>query len=227
MPVRVARRRARRARQRAAHGQRQRERRGGRARHGAHAASARTAAPSRRPSDARLAEVQREPARRRAGADGARPLDARRRDDRAPSRGTSPRARCSSSSSSSSCSATSAPPSSPRSRFPLSMLLTAIGMVQTRTSGNLMSLGAIDFGLIVDGAVIIVENCLRRLAERAAPSSAARSRPTSGSHVVFDGEHAGARRDRVRRGDHRARSTCRSSRSPASRGRCSSRWRSR
>jgi cobalt-zinc-cadmium resistance protein CzcA len=50
--------------------------------------------------------------------------------------------------------------------IPLSMLLAAIGMVQTRTSGNLMSLGAIDFGLIVDGAVIIVENCLRRLAAR-------------------------------------------------------------
>jgi cobalt-zinc-cadmium resistance protein CzcA len=50
--------------------------------------------------------------------------------------------------------------------IPLSILLTAIGMVQTRTSGNLMSLGAIDFGLIVDGSVIIVENCLRRLGER-------------------------------------------------------------
>jgi cobalt-zinc-cadmium resistance protein CzcA len=50
--------------------------------------------------------------------------------------------------------------------IPLSMLMTATAMVQTRTSGNLMSLGAIDFGLIVDGAVIIVENCLRRLAER-------------------------------------------------------------
>lgn len=50
--------------------------------------------------------------------------------------------------------------------IPLSMLFTAIGMVQTRTSGNLMSLGAIDFGLIVDGAVIIVENCLRMLAEK-------------------------------------------------------------
>ena len=49
--------------------------------------------------------------------------------------------------------------------IPLSMLMTAIGMVQGRVSGNLMSLGAIDFGLIVDGAVIIVENCLRRLAE--------------------------------------------------------------
>lgn len=50
--------------------------------------------------------------------------------------------------------------------IPLSMLLTAIGMVQARVSGNLMSLGALDFGLIVDGSVIIVENCLRRLAER-------------------------------------------------------------
>ncbi|MCC6677761.1 MAG: CusA/CzcA family heavy metal efflux RND transporter [Phycisphaerales bacterium] len=50
--------------------------------------------------------------------------------------------------------------------IPLSMLLTATGMVQSRISGNLMSLGAIDFGLIVDGAVITVENCLRRLAER-------------------------------------------------------------
>jgi cobalt-zinc-cadmium resistance protein CzcA len=50
--------------------------------------------------------------------------------------------------------------------IPLSMLLAAVGMVQTRTSGNLMSLGAIDFGLIVDGAVIIVENCLRRLGQR-------------------------------------------------------------
>ncbi len=50
--------------------------------------------------------------------------------------------------------------------IPLSMLMTATGMVSNRISGNLMSLGAIDFGIIVDGAVIIVENCLRRLAER-------------------------------------------------------------
>ncbi len=46
--------------------------------------------------------------------------------------------------------------------IPLSMLLAITGMVQNRVSGNLMSLGALDFGLIVDGAVIIVENCLRR-----------------------------------------------------------------
>jgi heavy metal efflux system protein len=50
--------------------------------------------------------------------------------------------------------------------IPLAMLMTATGMVQNKVSGNLMSLGAIDFGLIVDGAVIIVENCLRRLAEK-------------------------------------------------------------
>jgi cobalt-zinc-cadmium resistance protein CzcA len=49
--------------------------------------------------------------------------------------------------------------------IPLSMLLTITGMVQAKVSGNLMSLGALDFGLIVDGAVIIVENCLRRLGE--------------------------------------------------------------
>ena len=46
------------------------------------------------------------------------------------------------------------------------MLLAATAMVQTSISGNLMSLGAIDFGIIVDGAVIIVENCLRMLAEK-------------------------------------------------------------
>jgi cobalt-zinc-cadmium resistance protein CzcA len=50
--------------------------------------------------------------------------------------------------------------------IPLSMLMAFSGMVQWNISGNLMSLGAIDFGLIVDGAVIIVENCLRRLAEK-------------------------------------------------------------
>jgi heavy metal efflux system protein len=48
--------------------------------------------------------------------------------------------------------------------IPLAMLFTITGMVANRVSGNLMSLGALDFGLIVDGAVIIVENCLRRLA---------------------------------------------------------------
>jgi len=49
--------------------------------------------------------------------------------------------------------------------IPLTMLFTITGMVERNISGNLMSLGALDFGLIVDGAVIIVENCIRRLAE--------------------------------------------------------------
>jgi cobalt-zinc-cadmium resistance protein CzcA len=49
--------------------------------------------------------------------------------------------------------------------IPLTMLMTLTGMVHNRVSGNLMSLGALDFGLIVDGAVIIVENCLRRFGE--------------------------------------------------------------
>ena len=48
--------------------------------------------------------------------------------------------------------------------IPLSMLFTITGMVTNKVSANLMSLGALDFGLIVDGAVIIVENCMRRLA---------------------------------------------------------------
>ncbi len=50
--------------------------------------------------------------------------------------------------------------------IPLSFLMMAMGMNATGTSGNLMSLGALDFGLIVDGSIIIIENCLRRLAER-------------------------------------------------------------
>ena len=48
--------------------------------------------------------------------------------------------------------------------IPLSMLFTLTGMAQQNVSANLMSLGALDFGIIVDGAVVIVENCIRRLA---------------------------------------------------------------
>ncbi|MCB4801572.1 cobalt-zinc-cadmium resistance protein CzcA [Methylobacterium brachiatum] len=50
--------------------------------------------------------------------------------------------------------------------IPVAMLMTVTGMVEARISANLMSLGALDFGLIVDGAVIITENALRHLAER-------------------------------------------------------------
>ncbi|MSQ98709.1 MAG: CusA/CzcA family heavy metal efflux RND transporter [Xanthomonadales bacterium] len=49
--------------------------------------------------------------------------------------------------------------------IPVAMLMTITGMVQSQVSASLMSLGALDFGLIIDGSVIIVENCLRRLSE--------------------------------------------------------------
>lgn len=49
--------------------------------------------------------------------------------------------------------------------IPLAMLMTITGMVQGHLSANLMSLGALDFGLIVDGAVILVENCIKRISE--------------------------------------------------------------
>ncbi|WP_027867473.1 CusA/CzcA family heavy metal efflux RND transporter [Massilia alkalitolerans] len=49
--------------------------------------------------------------------------------------------------------------------IPLSMLFTFTGMVTYKVSANLLSLGALDFGIIIDGAVVIVENCVRKLAE--------------------------------------------------------------
>ena len=49
--------------------------------------------------------------------------------------------------------------------IPFAMLMTITGMVQSKVSANLMSLGALDFGLLVDGAIIIVENCMRRLSQ--------------------------------------------------------------
>jgi cobalt-zinc-cadmium resistance protein CzcA len=69
--------------------------------------------------------------------------------------------------------------------IPLSMLITISGMVQGRISGNLMSLGALDFGLIVDGAVIIVENCIRRLREEQARLGRMLSR-SERFDIVFD-----------------------------------------
>jgi len=53
--------------------------------------------------------------------------------------------------------------------IPLSMLFAFTGMVEAGLSGNLMSLGAIDFGLIVDGSVVMIENIVRRLSEARAP----------------------------------------------------------
>src|SRR6202043_593441 len=50
--------------------------------------------------------------------------------------------------------------------IPITMLVTATGMLEGKISANLMSLGALDFGLIVDGAIIIAENSLRHLSRR-------------------------------------------------------------
>lgn len=69
--------------------------------------------------------------------------------------------------------------------IPIAMLMTITGMVQTRVSANLMSLGALDFGLIVDGAVIIVENCMRRLSEQGAVQQSLRERLAT----VYDATH--------------------------------------
>ena len=68
--------------------------------------------------------------------------------------------------------------------IPLSMLFTFTGMVGQKVSANLMSLGALDFGIIIDGAVVIVENCVRRLAH----AQAHHGRPLTRSerfHEVF------------------------------------------
>ena len=55
--------------------------------------------------------------------------------------------------------------------IPLAMLFTFTGMVSNKVSANLMSLGALDFGIIIDGAVVIVENCIRRLSHAQAAAA--------------------------------------------------------
>ena len=96
--------------------------------------------------------------------------------------------------------------------IPLSMLLTITGMVEARISGNLMSLGALDFGLIVDGAVIIVENCLRRLAA-AQRATAAPCRLRERLEVVRAATTRGHPAERCSACSSSWSSTCRSSRS--------------
>jgi cobalt-zinc-cadmium resistance protein CzcA len=68
--------------------------------------------------------------------------------------------------------------------IPLSMLFTFTGMVSNKVSANLMSLGALDFGIIIDGAVVIVENCVRRLAHAQAVAGRALTR-NERFHEVF------------------------------------------
>ena len=69
--------------------------------------------------------------------------------------------------------------------IPLSMLFTFTGMVKWGVSANLMSLGALDFGIIIDGAVVIVENCVRRLAHAQAAKGAPLTRDER-LHEVFE-----------------------------------------
>jgi cobalt-zinc-cadmium resistance protein CzcA len=68
--------------------------------------------------------------------------------------------------------------------IPLSMLIAFMGMVQAGISGNLMSLGALDFGLIVDGSVVMVENIIRRLRLRTADQSAMEVIRSAGQEVA-------------------------------------------
>ena len=68
--------------------------------------------------------------------------------------------------------------------IPLAMLFTFTGMVTNKVSANLMSLGALDFGIIIDGAVVIVENCVRRLAHAQAVAGRALTR-NERFHEVF------------------------------------------
>lgn len=69
--------------------------------------------------------------------------------------------------------------------IPLSLLFTLSGMVANQVSANLLSLGALDFGIIVDGAVIIVENCIRRLAHEQARLGRGLT-PAERFAIVFD-----------------------------------------
>ncbi|TCS37919.1 cobalt-zinc-cadmium resistance protein CzcA [Paucimonas lemoignei] len=68
--------------------------------------------------------------------------------------------------------------------IPLAMLFTFTGMVSNKVSANLLSLGALDFGIIIDGAVVIVENCVRRLAHAQAHHGRPLTR-TERFHEVF------------------------------------------
>lgn len=69
--------------------------------------------------------------------------------------------------------------------IPLAMLFTFTGMVGNKVSANLMSLGALDFGVIIDGAVVIVENCIRRLSHAQAHAGRALTR-NERFHEVFE-----------------------------------------
>jgi cobalt-zinc-cadmium resistance protein CzcA len=78
------------------------------------------------------------------------------------------------------------------SAIPLSMIFALTGMVQSRISGNLMSLGAIDFGLIVDGAVVIAENAVRLIAQKQASVGRVLTKPERFQTVLASSKQVGA-----------------------------------
>ncbi|SAL77779.1 cation transporter [Caballeronia peredens] len=74
--------------------------------------------------------------------------------------------------------------------IPLSMLMTFTGMINAKVSANLMSLGALDFGIIVDGAVVIVENCVRRLSHAQATAGRPLTREERFDEVIGASQEA-------------------------------------
>jgi cobalt-zinc-cadmium resistance protein CzcA len=76
--------------------------------------------------------------------------------------------------------------------IPLAMLFAVIGMERFGISANLLSLGAIDFGLIVDGAVVMVENTVRRLAEAREHAGRTLTRAEVTENVLVSAKEVGA-----------------------------------
>jgi cobalt-zinc-cadmium resistance protein CzcA len=106
------------------------------------------------------------------------------------------------------------------SAIPLSMLVAFTGMRAAGLSGNLMSLGAIDFGLIVDGSVVMIENIVRVLSHQR-PRGPGVPAPGAGPRRRAAGRAAGG----VRGGHHHHRLPADPRAARASRGRCSGPWR--
>ena len=133
-----------------------------------------------------------------------------------PSSGTCSRGRFSSSPSCSPSSATSGPGSSSRRPSRCRCSLPSPMMERVGIAGSLMSLGAIDFGLVVDSSVVMVENCVRHLAHDRIEPEEARHHPRR--------RRRGAKADDVRRTDHHDRLSADPDLARGSRGSCSGRW---
>jgi len=107
--------------------------------------------------------------------------------------------------------------------IPLSMLFAVTGMVESRVSGNLMSLGAMTLALIIDGAVVMVENIIRHLAHKQKELAANSLPPNASRKCAIPRRKLPARCSSACSSS--LSSMSRFSRSPASRGKCSARWR--